>query len=87
MLSKLLPRNEGTVDRAVRVLAGIAILSLAFIGPKSAVGLHRNRPDRHRAARFLPGLYPFRALHLPGQEEVAPVSESTTRFRPARFAS
>ena len=38
MLSKLLPRNEGTVDRAVRVLAGIAILSLAFIGPKSAWG-------------------------------------------------
>ncbi|MBP9146790.1 MAG: DUF2892 domain-containing protein [Thermoanaerobaculia bacterium] len=33
-----MPRNEGTVDRAVRVLAGIAILSLAFIGPKSAWG-------------------------------------------------
>ncbi len=38
MLSKLLPRNEGTVDRAVRVIAGIAILSLAFIGPKSPWG-------------------------------------------------
>ncbi len=38
MLSKLLPRNEGTVDRAVRVIAGFAILSLAFIGPKSPWG-------------------------------------------------
>lgn len=38
MLSKLLPRNEGTVDRAVRVIAGLAILSLAFIGPKSPWG-------------------------------------------------
>lgn len=31
-------RNEGNVDRAVRVIAGLAILSLAFIGPKSAWG-------------------------------------------------
>jgi hypothetical protein len=30
--------NEGTVDRAVRVIAGLIILSLAFIGPKSAWG-------------------------------------------------
>lgn len=27
--------NEGTVDRVLRVLVGIAILSLAFIGPKT----------------------------------------------------
>jgi len=30
--------NEGTVDRIVRVIAGLAILSLAFIGPKTAWG-------------------------------------------------
>ena len=29
-------RNEGTVDRVVRVVVGLGILSLAFIGPKSA---------------------------------------------------
>lgn len=29
-------RNEGNVDRIVRVVAGLAILSLAFIGPKTA---------------------------------------------------
>ena len=30
--------NEGTVDRVVRVIAGLVILSLAFIGPKTAWG-------------------------------------------------
>jgi len=30
--------NEGTIDRAVRVVLGAAILSLAFIGPQSAWG-------------------------------------------------
>mgnify|MGYP003449428507 len=38
MLSKLLPKNEGTVDRAVRVIAGIAMVSLAFVGPKTPWG-------------------------------------------------
>jgi hypothetical protein len=27
--------NEGTVDRILRVIVGIAVLSLAFIGPKT----------------------------------------------------
>jgi len=31
-------RNEGNVDRIVRVVAGLIILSLAFVGPKSAWG-------------------------------------------------
>ena len=28
--------NEGSVDRALRVIVGIGILSLAFVGPKTA---------------------------------------------------
>ena len=28
-------RNEGTIDRAVRVIAGLGILSLAFVGPQT----------------------------------------------------
>jgi hypothetical protein len=31
--------NEGTVDRIVRIALGIGILSLTFLGPKSALGL------------------------------------------------
>ena len=29
-------KNVGTVDRVIRILAGLAILSLAFTGPQSA---------------------------------------------------
>lgn len=28
-------KNIGTVERIVRIVAGLAILSLAFVGPKS----------------------------------------------------
>lgn len=34
-MNKILPRNESTADRAIRVIAGLAILSLAFFGPKT----------------------------------------------------
>jgi hypothetical protein len=30
--------NEGTIDRAVRILFGLGILSLAFTGPQSPLG-------------------------------------------------
>ncbi len=35
MSATLFPKNEGTIDRTLRVLVGLAILSLAFVGPKS----------------------------------------------------
>lgn len=28
-------RNEGNIDRAIRVIGGLAILSLAFVGPRT----------------------------------------------------
>ncbi len=31
-------RNEGTIDRVVRVVAGAGILSLVFVGPQTAWG-------------------------------------------------
>lgn len=31
-------RNEGSVDRALRVVAGLAVLSLVFVGPKTPWG-------------------------------------------------
>ncbi len=30
--------NEGTIDRAVRIIAGLGILSLAFVGPQTPLG-------------------------------------------------
>lgn len=32
-------RNEGTIDRVVRVLVGLVLLSLVFIGPHTWLGL------------------------------------------------
>ncbi|MEE4108103.1 MAG: DUF2892 domain-containing protein [Halieaceae bacterium] len=31
-------RNEGTIDRALRVVVGLVLLSLVFIGPQSPWG-------------------------------------------------
>ncbi len=39
MASRLLPRNEHVVDRVVRVLVGIGLLSLVFVGPHTWWGL------------------------------------------------
>lgn len=30
--------NEGTIDRTVRIVLGLGILSLAFIGPRTVLG-------------------------------------------------
>jgi hypothetical protein len=32
-------RNVGSIDRAIRVVAGLALLSLTVVGPKTAWGL------------------------------------------------
>lgn len=38
MLSKLLPGNEGMVDRSLRVLLGLGVLSLTVFSPKTPWG-------------------------------------------------
>jgi len=37
-VSKLFPTNEHVVDRALRVVLGLVVLSLAFVGPQSPWG-------------------------------------------------
>jgi hypothetical protein len=39
MLSKILPANEHTVDRTLRVLLGVVLLSLTVVGPRTLWGL------------------------------------------------
>lgn len=34
-----MPKNEGTLDRALRVIAGLILLSLVFVGPQTLWGL------------------------------------------------
>lgn len=39
MALSILPKNEHPVERVLRVLVGLGILSLVIVGPKSAWGL------------------------------------------------
>jgi hypothetical protein len=38
-MNRYLPRNEGTIDRALRVTAGLVLLGLVFVGPQTLWGL------------------------------------------------
>jgi hypothetical protein len=38
MASKLFPTNIHPVERVIRVLAGLGVLSLVFIGPRTPLG-------------------------------------------------
>jgi hypothetical protein len=38
MASRLFPHNEGKVDRVLRVIVGVVLISLVFVGPKTMWG-------------------------------------------------
>jgi hypothetical protein len=38
-MDTILSKNEGAIDRAVRVAFGLVLLSLVFVGPKTLWGL------------------------------------------------
>lgn len=38
MRQKLLPVNEGTVDRVLRIIVGIVLLAAVFVGPRTPLG-------------------------------------------------
>lgn len=38
-MNDILKRNEGNLDRIVRVVLGFAVLSLVFVGPQTLWGL------------------------------------------------
>jgi hypothetical protein len=39
MLAKLLPKNESTLDRGLRVALGLGLLAMVFVGPATLWGL------------------------------------------------
>ncbi|MCA9592785.1 MAG: DUF2892 domain-containing protein [Myxococcales bacterium] len=39
MSSKILPQNEHNIERVVRVVLGLVLLSLVFVGPHTLWGL------------------------------------------------
>lgn len=38
MFDKILPHNENIADRAIRVVVGIGLLAMAFVGPETPWG-------------------------------------------------
>ncbi len=38
MFTKLFPQNENTLDRAIRIIVGLALLSIAYVGPRTPWG-------------------------------------------------
>lgn len=38
-MEKLLPRNEHTIERVIRVVLGLGLLSLVVVGPQTMWGL------------------------------------------------
>lgn len=38
MLAKLLPTNEHPIERGARVLLGLGLITIAFVGPKTPWG-------------------------------------------------
>lgn len=39
MMNKILKKNIGKVDKTIRIILGLGLLSLTFLGPKSMFGL------------------------------------------------
>lgn len=37
-MEDFMKKNEGTIDRSLRVVAGLALLSIAFVGPQTPWG-------------------------------------------------
>lgn len=52
-------KNAGRVDRAVRIVAGLGILSLAFIGPQTAWGYLGLVPLATGLIGWCPAYMPF----------------------------
>lgn len=52
--------NVGGVDRAIRVVVGLGLLSLVFVGPKTSWGWIGLLPLLTGVFRFCPAYLPFK---------------------------
>lgn len=52
-------QNVGTIDRALRVIIGLALISLVFIGPQTPWGWIGLLPLATAAVGFCPAYLPF----------------------------
>lgn len=49
-----MPKNVGAIDRTLRIVIGVVLLSLVFVGPKTLWGLVGLVPLLTGLARFCP---------------------------------
>jgi hypothetical protein len=66
----VLVKNEGSIDRAVRVVLGLALLSLTFVGPQTLWGLLGIIPLFTGAVGMCP-LYRIVGVNTCGKDECA----------------
>ncbi|MGD2153956.1 MAG: DUF2892 domain-containing protein [Gemmatimonadales bacterium] len=55
MESRVIPRNEHAIDRILRIVVGIGLLAVAFVGPKTPWGYLGVLPLLTGLAGFCPG--------------------------------
>lgn len=66
-----MPRNEGTLDRGLRIFVGLVLLALAFVGPKTPWGYVGLLP-------LLTGLFGFCPLYQVLGISTCPRTEAPT---------
>lgn len=67
-------RNEGTVDRILRVIVGLAVISLVFVGPQTPWGWIGVVPLVTALIGFCPAyrIFGIRTCPLPRSDNGAP---------------
>ena len=60
-------KNEGNLDRAVRVAAGLLLVGLAATATIGAWGYIGHRSDPLRGDRYVPAVFHAGHQHLPGE--------------------
>jgi hypothetical protein len=63
--------NEGTLDRAIRVVIGVVLLSLVFVGPQTLWGLVGIAPLLTGIVGFCPGYKLFGLSTCPVEKKPA----------------
>ena len=79
----MLKTNEGTVDRILRVIVGIALLAMVFVGPQTVWGWVGSGSAANWTVWHLPALFTARHQHLPGQTTIIPRYMSQAKANPA----
>ena len=62
-------KNVGTVDRILRIIAGVVLIALVFVGPQNSLGLDRPHPAGDGADRLVPRLPPAGYPDLSGRKD------------------